>query len=76
MTKEEINKQYSQQHGMLEKEYFDIVDEGTRTQRRQLKKGKVQTMFDQRHSELQWAKEAELNNLPKEPTKVAKLEQK
>lgn len=60
MTKEEIDNKYLKLHDDLEREFFDIVDEGLPSQHRMLKLGKSIEEFNLRHSEIWRDHEAEL----------------
>lgn len=60
----EINLKYKPLHKALEDEFFTIVDEGKRTQHRELREGKAKAGFDVKHSELWQQCNAELAKLP------------
>lgn len=52
MTREEIDQKYIKQAGDLEGEFFNITDEGLKSQHRVLKEGKDLSEFNQKHREI------------------------
>lgn len=64
MDRDQISEKYKILHQALEDDFFIIVNKGTRTQHRKLKKGKTRSEFDVRHGELGQQCNAELDKLP------------
>lgn len=60
MNKEQIDQKYIDQANALEVEFFDIVDEGKRSQHRILKTGKSQQDFNTQHGQIWKNHEQEL----------------